>query len=234
MARDTIVIRKPAREAKLRLGSRNEVTVDLSLARPWFDAPSYGTRIRTITGQSRRGADFQPSGERSLTSLTEGKAAVFDTHKDCYARTDSIGAGLGCYVVVTSGDLKLTYANLKRGSARSGAVRVGDRIGLAGNTGHCLEEDGKHFVHFEVNDGATPREPGAFAQPLELLLQIEGRPVGKPVEVPEGVLQIAGFTIGEWSISPRDFQPRTFELEVLLKQGVRVRASAKQRVNVIR
>ena len=234
MARDTIVIRKPAREAKLRLGSRNEVTVDLSLARPWFDAPSYGTRIRTITGQSRRGIDFQLSGERSIASLTEGRATTFDTHKDCYTRTDSIGAGLGCYVVVASGDVKLTYANLKRGSARSGAVRVGDRVGLAGNTGHCLEGDGKHFVHFEVNEGTTPREPGAFAQPVEVVLQVEGRPVGKPVEVPEGVLQIAGFAVGEWSISPRDFQPGSYELEVLLKQGVRVRASAKQRVDVIR
>ena len=234
MARDTIVIRKPARDAKLRLVSRNEVTVDMSLARPWFDAPSYGTRIRTITGQSRRGVDFQLSGERSITSLTEGRAATFDTHKDSYSRTDSVGAGLGCYVVVASGDLKLIYANLKRGSARSGEVRVGDRIGLAGNTGHCLEGDGKHFVHFEVNEGTTPREPAAFAQPLEVALLIAGRAVGKPVEVPKGILQVAGFAVGELSISPHDFQPGSYELEVLLKHGVRVRASAKQRVDIIR
>ena len=234
MARDTIVIRKPAKEAKLRLGSRNEVTVDLSLARPWFDAPSYGSRIRTITGQSRRGADFQASSERSVVSLTEGKAAVFDTRKDCYTRTDSIGAGLGCYVVVTASDVKLTYANLKRGSARSGSIKVGDRIGLTGNTGHCLEGAGKYFVHFEVNEGSTPREPDAFDQPLELQLLIDGKPAGKPVEVPEGALQCDGITVGEWSISPNGYHLGPYTLEIALKQGSRVRASAKQQVNVVR
>lgn len=235
MARDTIAIRRPGVGAKLRLGSRTEVVVDLSLARPWFRAPSFGQRIRTITGQSRRGLDFQLSGERPVLSVTEGRAVAFDTRKDCYTRTDAVGAGLGCYVVVTSGDLKLTYANLKRGSARSGTVKVGDRLGYSGNTGHCLEGDGsKRFVHFDVCQGSTPREPDAFEEPLELALQVDGSPVAKPVQVPEGAIALEGFDVGDWSVESREYHGGPCEVQVVLKQGNRVRATAKQRVELVR
>ncbi len=234
MARDTITIRRPSVGERLRIGSQTAVVVNLALARPWFAPPSFGTRIRTITGQSRRGLDFQLTGERPVLSATEGRAAAFDTRKDCYTRTDADGAGLGCYVVVTAGDLKLTYANLKRGSARSGAVGVGDRLGYAGNTGHCLDGDRRYFVHFDVVQGATPREPDDFAEPLEIVLQVAGKPIARPVRVPEGVLALEGLDAGKWSIGPREHRLGPCELEVVLKQGSRVRATARQKVEIVR
>jgi len=234
MARDTITIRRPARGGRLRLGSRTSVFVDLSLAHPWFEAPSYGTRIRTITGQSRRGLDFQLTGERPVLSATAGRAVAFDTRKDCYTRTDGVGAGLGCHVVVTSGDLKLTYANLKRGSARSGAVKVGDRLGYAGNTGHCLDGDRRYFVHFEVSQGSTPREADAFEEPLDVVLQVDGRSVARPTRVPEGALVLESFDAGEWLIDSREHRLGPCELEVVLKQGSRIRGTAKQKVEIVR
>jgi murein DD-endopeptidase MepM/ murein hydrolase activator NlpD len=234
MARDTITIRRPPVGERLKLGSRVGVSIDLSLAHPWFEAPAYGSHIRTITGQSRRGLDFQLTSERPVLSATEGRAVVFDTRKDCYTRTDTTGAGLGCHVVVTSGDLKLTYANLKRGSARSGSVKPGDRLGYAGNTGHCLDGDRRYFVHFEVYQASTPREPDAFEDPLEVVLQVEGRPIDRPVRVPEGAIEVEGFDAGDWSIEPREYRLGPCELEVVLKQGNRVRASTRRKVDIVR
>lgn len=234
MAQDTIVIRRPGLGARLKLGSQTEVIVDLTLARPWFEAPRFGNRIRTITGQSRRGLDFQFTGERPVLSVTAGRAAAFDTRKDCYARTDTAGAKLGCYVVVSAGELKLTYANLKRGSARAGAVKVGDRLGYAGNTGHCLDGDKKYFVHFEINQGASPREPDAFEEPLALVLQVDHQPIANPKPLPEGVIALAGFALGDWSIETRQYRAGPCELEVVLKQGGRVRATTKQKVELVR
>ena len=234
MARDNIAIRRPTIGQRLRLGETVRLQVDLTLARPWFRPPTFGQRIRTITGQSRRGLDFQVGGERPVLSLTAGQAIRQDTGRDCYTKTDTNGAKLGCCVVVTSGDLTLTYANLKRGSARSGSVRVGDRLGYAGNTGHCLEGERRQFVHFELSQGATPREPDAFDERLEVVALVDGRAVTKPVVVPEGAIEVDGLDLGGFALDGRDYRVGPCEVAVALREGNRTRATATVRFEIVR
>ena len=234
MARDIIAVRRPTVGQRIRLGETVRLQADLTVARPWFRPPSFGHRVRTITGQSRRGLDFEVSGERPVLSLTAGRATCRDSGRDCYAKSDTIGAKLGCCVVVTSGDLTLTYANLKRGSARSGSVRVGERLGYAGNTGHCLDGERKRFVHFELNQGATPREPDAYEESLDLVALVDGRAVTKPVAVPEGEIEIAGLDLGGFVLDGREYRVGACEVAVALREGSRTRATGKITFEIVR
>jgi murein DD-endopeptidase MepM/ murein hydrolase activator NlpD len=216
----------------VRLDSTVEIRLDLNLPAPWFKAPSFGSKINSINGQSSRGWSFRSGSERAVLSVTEGQARATDTGHDSLGPKDENRAGRGAQVVVACGSLSLLYAHLKRGSTRSGTVRPGERIGYTGQTGHVADSNPATYVYFEVREGGNVRDPREYAEPLKIELQIGGKTIIRPETLPEGQVEFRGYDLGRWRPDPRQFRPGPCTLEVLVKRGSRVVCKQTQEIEL--
>lgn len=119
----------------------------------------FGPRVAPCSGCStqHQGVDFTPGAGTPIYAIADG---VVQLHSD----TDS---GLGNHVilshVINGVAVDSVYAHMQSGSSPVNAgdtVKVGDFLGLVGNTGASV---GAH-LHFEIHIDGVPVDPFAWLQ----------------------------------------------------------------------
>lgn len=212
-----VKVREPQRQAKS--GQPFRVVVDIRLPEPWFAEPRWGRKIASVDGRpAGDGLAFETEGERSIEALMSGTLSVRDTRIDVPTPQGfpDAGAGRGVEAVLRGdGGLELRYGHLARGSVRAGRVKAGEALGRSGNTGRCVDGEGRRFVTIEAGQGKRLRD---LYEPIRVEASLDGKPVGRAVEVPAGETQVKGLEVAR-ATAQRTPGKKVSRLEVTVRRG---------------
>jgi hypothetical protein len=218
-----------------------KVIVELDLDEPWFTVPNLGRRLSgQFDGDNEPAYIFETRIGVPVKAFVGGRTTVHDTGRDDHSgapvRTGN-PALRGCEVVVKNGAFEISYSHLKRGSAFGGStVKLGDVVGLTGNTGRCLDGAKRGFVRIAVKSKSIRMRLDEFCDPITIDGLFNEKPLFPPVCVAEGELLCKNVKLEEVYVDPDN--PDLFKrgdenvLEVVARRGDRVIARRKGFVKI--
>lgn len=222
-----------------RFGLALKVVVDVDLDEPWFEIPNLGRRLTgKFDGDNGPAAIFEMQPGASVKALVGGRTMASDTKLDDHSGSPVLSgpAAGGCEVKVKFGSFEVIYSHLKRGSTKNGLqVRAGEVIGVAGNTGRCLDGAKRHFLKISARSGPTRVRLETYSDPVTVDATLNGFSLWKPVEVPAGELFSRNVALHDVVIDgerPDTFRRGENELEVVVKRGGRPIAKRKSVITI--
>jgi murein DD-endopeptidase MepM/ murein hydrolase activator NlpD len=164
ISRDTYTVSSPADEIRFKFGSRSfSYTNDPSGTIQWPFAVAvpissgFGARSAPCGGCSsyHEGLDFVPGAGAPIQSIADGVVSLVDVSNSAYGNHVVVDH------VINGQKVQSVYAHMRYGSVRVAEgqqVKVGDILGLVGNTG---ESTGPH-LHLEIHLDGVPVDPFAW------------------------------------------------------------------------
>jgi hypothetical protein len=223
-----IKLREPV--GTLRAGTSVTISVDVTIAEPWFPVPCSGSKIASISGRPESGATcYETRGPQTIAAPFGGTLRIEDTRIDVHTPTGFPDAGAGPGVVATlrhESGVELRFGHLERGSTPSlTRVRAGEAIGRTGNTGRCVDGCGRSVVSVQLK-AAGGRRMEQFNQPLKLRASFGDKLLtGLPMTIPAGATQLSRVKLGNAKASRKPGK-KTTPLKIELVRGTAAQAIA--------